>query len=217
MDGGSTDASVEVIKEALADAEYAKHVTWWCSEKDSGIYNAMNKGIRHAGGKYIATLNSGDFYLPNALEGIKESAQKNEGAVLYGAISTFLDGNFCGTVCTPASGLPKGMIPHPASFVPIEVYKKYGLYDESFRSSGDWELFLRFYKSGISFEYINKIITNFNLCGISSMQCELVAAENKRLLMRHGFYKVTYKQRVVRLIKTLLHVIMKVYSGIRIL
>ena len=54
IDGGSTDGSVEVVK------EYADRISYWVSEPDNGIYNAMNKGVLAANGKYIQFLNSGD-------------------------------------------------------------------------------------------------------------------------------------------------------------
>lgn len=209
VDGGSTDGSVEVIQEFLQDAEYAKHVSWWCSEKDKGIYNAMNKGIQHAKGEYVATLNSGDSYVADALCGLQEVATRNAGAVLYGAISTFKNGEFAGTVCTPASKLNTGMIPHPASFVPYLLYKKYGLYDENFKSSGDWEFFLRLYCGKEKFVYINKIVADYDLSGISETQHKLVAAENKRLLMRHGFWHVSYKKRFVQLLRNVLSLLQR--------
>ena len=125
VDGGSTDGSVEVIHEFLQDAEYAKHVSWWCSEKDKGIYNAMNKGIQHAKGEYVATLNSGDSYVADALCGLQEVAIRNAGAVLYGAISKYRHGRFDSVACTSANNLEHEMIAHPATFVPCGLYKKY--------------------------------------------------------------------------------------------
>ena len=65
IDGGSTDESVAVLEEFLADKDYAMKVTYWCSEKDRGIYDAMNKGIPHAGGRYCLFLNSGDYLADN--------------------------------------------------------------------------------------------------------------------------------------------------------
>ena len=56
VDGGSTDGTAEIIK------EYADRLAWWCSEKDKGIYDAMNKGIQHATGDWINILNCGDAY-----------------------------------------------------------------------------------------------------------------------------------------------------------
>ena len=69
IDGGSTDGSVDVIKEALQNKDYAAQVSHWQSEKDGGIYPAMNKGVEYANGKYCLMLNSGDWLSgPKALE-----------------------------------------------------------------------------------------------------------------------------------------------------
>ncbi|MCR5188843.1 MAG: glycosyltransferase [Treponema sp.] len=65
VDGGSNDGSRELIESKLQNKDYAQHVTYWCSEKDDGIYPAMNKGIEHANGTYCLMLNSGD-YLANS-------------------------------------------------------------------------------------------------------------------------------------------------------
>lgn len=63
IDGGSTDGSIDIIK------KYEPSITFWVSEKDSGIYNAMNKGIRHSTGEYLNFMNSGDtFYEPEVLK-----------------------------------------------------------------------------------------------------------------------------------------------------
>lgn len=61
IDGGSSDDSVSVIKEFLLDSDYSNRVSFWCSEKDKGIYDAMNKGIPLSKGKYCLFLNSGDY------------------------------------------------------------------------------------------------------------------------------------------------------------
>lgn len=66
IDGGSTDESVSVIKEFLANSDYAKQVTFWCSEKDKGVYDAMNKGTLHANGRFCLYLNSGDYLSDNS-------------------------------------------------------------------------------------------------------------------------------------------------------
>lgn len=66
IDGGSTDGTVDIIK------EYGDEISFWVSEKDNGLYDAMNKGIVKASGDVISLLNSDDWYEPNILERVKE-------------------------------------------------------------------------------------------------------------------------------------------------
>lgn len=80
IDGGSTDGTIDIIK------KYESHISHWISEPDKGIYNAMNKGIELAHGKWINFMNSGDtFYDKKTLENIRFSKIKNENIkVIYG-------------------------------------------------------------------------------------------------------------------------------------
>ncbi|MBR7064151.1 MAG: glycosyltransferase, partial [Treponema sp.] len=111
IDGGSTDGSVEVIKNALQNASYAKRVSYWCSEKDSGVYDAMNKGIRRARGELIATLNSGDSYFPDTIENLVQVHKENPNAILYGAIKYVKNDEFISIGWSRACDLPDHMIP----------------------------------------------------------------------------------------------------------
>ena len=56
VDGGSTDGTKEIVQ------EYEQNIAWWCSERDNGIYNAMNKGVSHATGEYVIFMNAGDWF-----------------------------------------------------------------------------------------------------------------------------------------------------------
>lgn len=185
VDGGSTDGSVDVIKKYLAGG-YSHKISKWVSEKDSGIYNAFNKGIGMAEGDIISLLNSGDTVIDGAYDNILEIHKARPDSILYGVENFCRDGKFVGIFGPCADELPIRMIAHSASFVPRKIYEKYGLYDESFKSSGDWDLFLTFYQAGVSFYYINKIVVDFDACGISNSNLKLVEEENIRLLEKHG-------------------------------
>ena len=82
IDGASTDESVEVIKSFENNQSNKLQITKWISEPDSGIYNAMNKGIKMATGEYLHMLNSGDFYEPNVLDDILDKLNKKPDILL---------------------------------------------------------------------------------------------------------------------------------------
>lgn len=189
IDGASDDESVNNIKKYAARNDLPHKITYWVSEKDTGIYNAMNKGIRAAHGEYVAILNSGDSYVHGALDGLKEIAQEHRGAILYGAIDYMKDGKFVTATGTSADALPEEMIAHPASFVPLALYNTIGLYDESFKIVADYDLFCTFKERGVPFFYMSKIITAFDSSGISSTNGELLAAEKARSLLKHGIVR----------------------------
>lgn len=203
IDGGSTDGSVDLIKKYAAEPD--GKISKWLSEKDSGIYNAMNKGIRLSSGSIIGLLNSGDEALPNAYKNILELHKKNPDAILYGGMNMMQDGRFVKVYSFGADDLPKQMIAHPASFVPKTVYEKNGFYDESFRSSGDWDLFVNFYMQGIKFIYTNEIYVNFDCSGISNSNEKLVVREDKRIIKKYNLK--TRKQKLMDIYKILTFII----------
>ena len=137
IDGASSDGTAETVR------KYADKLAYFVSEKDSGIYNAMNKGIARCTGDVIGMINSGDRYLPGALKLVSASFCKN------GAF----DRIFWGDVIYQHKGLVKGFreekryigafAPHPSMFVPRAVYEKIGTYDESFRLLGDYDFMYR--------------------------------------------------------------------------
>lgn len=181
IDGGSTDGSVEVIKEFINDKDYSKHITYWCSEKDKGIYNAMNKGIEHANGKYVYMLNSGDIVEQYALEYASKYLYENINKILYGAVDGFDENTYKGTFSHSADELNQVMIPHQATFVPLDIHKKYGLYNESFKIVADRELMVRFKKIGVEFIHIPVIVCKYNFDGISSRNSKLIKLENQKI------------------------------------
>ena len=81
IDGGSTDGSVDIIK------KYEKYLTFWCSEKDKGQSDAINKGFEHGTGEIYAYLNSDDLFLPGTLQYIAEAFKSNKNYdLIYGSI-----------------------------------------------------------------------------------------------------------------------------------
>lgn len=197
IDGGSVDKSVEVIESFLSDTQYAQHISYWCSEKDKGIYNAMNKGIEHANGKFVYMLNSGDELYNNCFEQISTYLENESNCVLYGAVDCYNDIQFSGTVCPQADNLYKLMIPHQGVFVSLELHRKYGLYNENFKILADRELMVRLFKNDVSFIHIPFIICKYYLDGISSKNAKLIDKEAQ--IINNSFYsKNTLIYRKIR-------------------
>lgn len=160
VDGGSTDGTVEILQDY--EVKFNGRLRW-ISEKDNGIYDAMNKGIRMATGDVIGILNSDDFLTSNdVIERMTKEFPENVEAV-YGDVHFVKERNLQKSV-RYYSGKPFhpwmvrfGFIPpHPSLYVRSSTYKRYGLYDTSFRISADVEMIARLsYINNVRMKYIN--------------------------------------------------------------
>ena len=172
VDGASTDGSVEVIKRL--EPEFANMK--WVSEPDSGIYNAMNKGIRMASGDYFQILNSGDCMAADdvterMLEALGESGNPS---MLYGnMIKCYPDGRkvvdkcFAGQEITML-GMYSGTLNHDPTYIRRDLFEKYGYYDEGLKICSDWKWFLQVIVLGDEKpQYVDMDVTLFDMTGIS--------------------------------------------------
>ena len=165
IDGGSTDGTVEILN------RYKLRLSALISEKDNGIYNAMNKGITLAKGELVGILNADDQYFPRTIELVVKNYLENATDVVHGNLlkKRELEGEVCYKPLLPNfSKMEQSMgVLHPTCFVKKEVYKKYGVYDETYLLSSDYDFFLRLYRAGCSFSYINEPLAIFSLGGAS--------------------------------------------------
>ena len=153
IDGGSTDGSLDIIK------KHASHFSWWCSEPDRGIYNAMNKGITHAKGEYLNFMNSGDcFYSSDSLLGLFKNTYIEDILIcdamyLYsGHEIVFCDASSCNY---DYDFFMRGTLPHQASFFKRTTFDKFGNYDESLKIVADWKFFVEtIYYGGATTKYV---------------------------------------------------------------
>ena len=148
IDGKSSDGTVDIIK------KYSDRITYWVSERDGGIYDAMNKGITRATGDIIGILNSDDFYASSdVLTKVCRTFSRGQYDVCYGDIVYVNAFDSTRIVRRWVSGVYKEnklasgwVIPHPALFVKKSVYEKCGLFRTDFRIAGDYEFILRILK-----------------------------------------------------------------------
>ena len=170
IDGGSTDDTLKIIREF-------PHVARLISEKDDGLYDAMNKGIKIAGGDIIGILNSDDVYTqPDVLSKIASCFEDKDISASYGDLQVVQASDLGKIVRTWKSGKFKRsdfyfgwMPPHPTFFVRREVYNQVGLFNTSLHSASDYELMLRIlFKNRIKAAYIPEILVKMRQGGLSN-------------------------------------------------
>lgn len=176
IDGGSTDGTIDIIQ------KYEKEISFWISEPDKGLYDAMNKGISYAKGELIGMINSDDWYEPNAVELIVKSYIENPSKrIFHGDRFDILeDGTRIVKRFHPSSFkfIYYGMTyNHPSMFVHKEVYKN-ELYNINLRALSDYEFVLKQYlRERNNFIYLPEAYVNYRLDGISGNMSVLSALD----------------------------------------
>lgn len=174
VDGASTDGSKEIL-EQLQHSKGAGNIAFpltIISEPDSGIYNAMNKGIRLAQGDHLQFLNSGDYLTsPTILEQV--FAISTTADVIYGNCIDVLNTGATTKWKVPqnvtAYFLWHSMISHQASFIRRTLFDSVGMYREDLKYASDWEFFLKaFVLHNATTKYVDLYIVYFDRGGISS-------------------------------------------------
>ncbi len=187
VDGASTDDSDEVIKKL--EHEFA-HLSW-LSEPDSGIYNAMNKGIRMSAGDYVQILNSGDcLAAEDVTERMLSALEKADNpSILYGNMvkcfpngRKMVDKGFAGQEITML-GMFTGTLNHDPTYIRRDLFEKYGYYDESLKIVSDWKWYIQaIIIGGEKPQYVDMDVTLFDMTGISETNKELTENERKQVL-----------------------------------
>ncbi len=170
IDGGSTDGTLNIIK------NYEDYIDYWVSEKDKGIYDAMNKGIDAANGEWINFMNAGDgFCGANIIENLVNDHifQNNKGIVTGYVRIVDVNGRWQGykhpyKKLKDCDFRKENCIAHQATFTHKEVFKKIGKFSLEYKIQGDYDFWLRAKKNKISFKHIDKDIANFLNEGLSS-------------------------------------------------
>tara|TARA_B110000003_G_scaffold247928_1_gene259314 strand:+ start:30908 stop:31639 length:732 start_codon:yes stop_codon:yes gene_type:complete len=167
IDGKSSDSTLEIC------SNYS-HLSKIISEKDSGVYDAFNKGLENASGNIIGFLNSDDIFNDNnSLEQIVKGFDENTDAV-YGNLK-FYNENKKIVRRWISKPFEKGifkkawMPPHPTFYCRKKVYDKYGNFNDSFKIAGDFELMLRFMECfDINTKFLNQNLIKMKSGGISN-------------------------------------------------
>ena len=165
IDGKSTDGTLDIIN------KYNDKISILASERDKGIYDAMNKGLKLATGELIGIINSDDWYEPDAVENIVNTFLEDRTAQLfYGNMNVYDKDKFIRTrYRSPLKELHTSTaIPHPTVFIKSEVYKRY-MFNTKYKIGADHDLMLKLYSKKYEFRYVNKIIANYRIGGYNEL------------------------------------------------
>lgn len=194
IDGGSTDGTLHTIN------KYKDRLDVIVSEKDNGIYDAMNKGLLLSKGKIIGILNSDDLYSSNdVISHIVDAFYKFNPKIVFGDLihisnkKPYHATRYYNAKHFKAWKLRFGwMPPHPASFFHKSIYDLHGHYLTSFKTGADYEMFVRLLlKQKLTFTHVNKILIKMRTGGATSSgfnSIRTTSFEMVKALRLHGFY-----------------------------
>lgn len=213
IDGGSKDKTVSLIN------AYKDKLGYFVSEKDNGLYDAMNKGIKACTGDVIGILNSDDLYQDsNIIEAVMDEFNNNpELDILYGDLVYVKSEN---TDIVVRNWKSKeyydrffenaNVPPHPSLFVKREVYKEAGLFDLQYKLAADYELMLRMFKKyHFKSKYFNRLIIKMRLGGATNQSFINIFNQNKEILIawKNNGLKAPFYLMPLRIFKRLVQFI----------
>jgi glycosyltransferase involved in cell wall biosynthesis len=194
IDGGSTDATLDILH------QYEDRIDYWLSEKDAGIYDAMNKGITLASGDYIGMLNSDDFFSSSSsLEIIAERLSASNADAVFSCLDIVDPANLNRVLrkyrissFSPFMLRIGMMPPHPTFYCKKSCYQKAGLYRTDYRIAADFEMLVRLLlKHNITWKFIDQTTVKMRAGGLSSQGIKsnwIVNREIVRSCNENGLY-----------------------------
>lgn len=189
VDGQSSDGTMDIIQ------KYREHISHIISEKDNGLYDAMNKGIARASGDFILFLNADDYLFNEtsiswAAALIEEDHRRAD--VYYGKVLIFDEVSGRANIWQAAKvsrfSLFRSAIPHPATFYSKEAFAKNGLFDLNYPIAADYEWTVRaLLRNGLQFKRIDTLVAVFTKGGISTQPglSKRIKAEKKQIAQAH--------------------------------
>jgi glycosyltransferase involved in cell wall biosynthesis len=198
VDGMSTDGTLEIIKEYEQHFKKQNIIFKWISEKDNGIYDAMNKGVKMTTGELVGIINSDDYFERFALEIISTEFLKDRSFDVYhGLLNFYNSGKLLMIRGGDSSILSQQMIEHPTCFLKKTTYEKYGYFNCKYKYAADYELLCRIKKNGGKYKLIDKVIANFYFGGAGDCADSVV----ETLKIRHEYEFINKKTYILNLIK----------------
>lgn len=185
VDGKSTDKTLDIVKEYEEIFQEKGIVYRYISEKDAGIYDAMNKGIAMAKGELIGIINSDDWYEPNAIEVAADWYRKERYDLFYADLRIVGTEKSFIKKAKDSQWITSRYWNHPTTFIPKCLYEKYHYKNENIHD--DWDLILKIRKNKCKVCVVNKVLANFRRNGVSHEKSIKKALERARI--KYGIYR----------------------------
>lgn len=203
IDGGSTDKTLGILD------RYKSNISVLISEKDSGVYDAMNKGILLARGEYLLFLNGGDYFFESDV--LEKSFAENlyDADILYGNCCVLMeDGGK--QILNFAENINKYYfldvcINHQSTFIKRNLFERFGLYDQNYKILADYEKWLCFSYNKVDFRKLPLVVSNFKgFDGLSSNEKtkELSRKEREKSIKKYFRWQEVFFLRILKYIET---------------
>ena len=182
VDGGSTDGTLEVLQ------KYKNRINVLISEPDKGVYNAMNKGIKHASGEWLNFMNGGDCFAANdVLEKVFKNKEYDAG-VIYGNRNLYCETKCLGTNTYPenvdADYFYNNCLNHQSTFNRAELFTQYGMYNEKNKIISDIEANVIWAKNKVKFQKVDVVVADFYDGGINNNRV-LYNLEHQKMIRKY--------------------------------
>ncbi len=189
IDGGSTDGTLEIIK------KYEDKIDYWVSERDSGISDAFNKGIRTANGKLVGLINADDWYEKSTVELVVINYLKNYEGVYCGELKYWKGHQPIYVVKSNPERIYQEMtINHPTVFMSKSIYKSIGLFSLSCKYAMDYDLLLKVFVMDYKFYNVKALLANMSFDGVSDINWEKALIEVRDSKIANGISKINAYQ-----------------------
>lgn len=209
IDGGSIDGSIEFTK------QNNNRLSYFISEKDKGVYHAINKGIKASKGTFLMFLNSGDYLLHKDVlhEGVQKISTLLDADVYYGDIEIMGKEGIerINYYDKPTMGYWRdGNINHQAAFYKKDLFIELGLYDPEFKLAADQAFNIKAFSHGKRFQHLGITMVHYDVNGQSSKNFQLYKREMKKayekllpahvreIILEHEMYQNLFKQTIIK-------------------
>ena len=190
VDGASKDDTMKIVK--TYEPKFSGKLRW-SSEPDKGIYDAMNKGIKMAKGEIVGIVNSDDWLDKDALLNVEQAAMLPDAMkkVYTGDIMYYYNDGSTQLIRYNQKDLAHYAkvwrlgLNHPATFVPHQLYDKYGLFDINIKLQADSDFIDRLYHNGVNFIFIEKVLSNQSDGGASTSNLNKSLKDYKYILNKN--------------------------------